>query len=72
MSAQMKDGGTNDGGEAFAALATRKESGASRFLGFFAANKKWWLMPVLVVLLFLGGLFLLSSSVAAPFIYTLF
>jgi len=56
----------------FAELAEKKESGAGRFLGFFASSKKWWLMPVLVVLLLLGGLFLLSSSVAAPFIYTLF
>jgi len=35
-------------------------------------NKKWWLIPVVVVLLGIGVLVLLSSTAAAPFIYTLF
>jgi Family of unknown function (DUF5989) len=35
-------------------------------------NKKWWLLPVLLVLVLFGILILLSSSGAAPFIYTLF
>ncbi|MCC6419603.1 MAG: hypothetical protein IT429_15320 [Gemmataceae bacterium] len=39
---------------------------------FLGQNKKWWLLPVLVVLLLFGVLFALSSSAAAPFIYTLF
>jgi len=35
-------------------------------------NKKWWLTPIIVVLLVLGALIMLSGTVAAPFIYTLF
>ena len=35
-------------------------------------NKKWWLAPIILVLLFVSALILLSGTVAAPFIYTLF
>ena len=42
------------------------------FCEFLATNKKWWLGPIVVVLLGLGGLLLLTSTAAAPFIYTLF
>jgi len=35
-------------------------------------NKKWWLIPILVVLFLVGLLVVLSSTGAAPFIYTLF
>ena len=42
------------------------------FLEFLATNKKWWLGPIVVVLLGLGALLLLTSTAAAPFIYTLF
>jgi len=39
---------------------------------FMATNKKWWLTPIVLVLLLVGALILMSSSVAAPFVYTLF
>jgi len=39
---------------------------------FLRQTKKWWLFPVLVTLLLLGTLMWLSSTAAAPFIYTLF
>ena len=42
------------------------------FLEFLATNKKWWLGPIVMVLLGLGALLLLTSTAAAPFIYTLF
>ncbi len=42
------------------------------FWEFLATNKKWWLGPIVVVLLCLGALLLLTSTAAAPFIYTLF
>jgi len=35
-------------------------------------NKKWWLWPVVIVLLLAGLFVLLSGTVFAPFIYTLF
>jgi hypothetical protein len=41
-------------------------------LGLLAHTKKWWLVPVLIVTLLIGLLVLLSGTVAAPFIYTLF
>jgi hypothetical protein len=39
---------------------------------FFCHTKKWWLLPVLVTLLLLGLLMWMSTTAAAPFIYTLF
>ncbi len=42
------------------------------FWDFLRANKKWWLLPMLLILLGLGLLTMLSSSAAAPFVYTLF
>jgi hypothetical protein len=40
--------------------------------GFMAANKKWWLTPIVLMLLLLGVLILVGGTGAAPFIYTLF
>ena len=46
---------------------------AGQLLGFFMANKRFWLVPMIVVLLLMGVLIVLAqSSVIAPFIYTLF
>ena len=42
------------------------------FCAFMSDNAKWWLMPFLLVFALLGGLVLLSTTGAAPFIYTLF
>ena len=54
-------------------LAARKRPSAiGGFFAFLSSNKKWWLLPPLVVLLLLGILLSLSSTVVAPFIYTLF
>jgi len=39
---------------------------------FLCHTKKWWLLPVLVTLLLLGLLMWMSTTAAAPFIYTLF
>jgi hypothetical protein len=41
------------------------------FIGFAAANKAWWIVPMVLVLLLLGILIATSQTVA-PFIYTLF
>jgi hypothetical protein len=40
--------------------------------GMLKANKKWWLLPIVLVIMLIGVLVLLSSTAAAPFIYTLF
>jgi hypothetical protein len=50
----------------------RRASFLSDYLYFLRNNRKWWMLPLLLVLLGLGGLVILSSSGAAPFIYTLF
>ncbi len=42
------------------------------FSAYLKENKKWWLIPIIVVFLLLGVIFLLGSTSAAPFIYTLF
>jgi hypothetical protein len=55
-----------------AAADSQGESLVSEFLSFLAHNKKWWLLPIMIVMLLLGALIFLSSTAAAPFIYTLF
>lgn len=53
-----------------------RQGGSSGFFAelgrFLWHTKKWWMIPILVVLVLFGILTLLSSSAAAPFIYTLF
>lgn len=39
---------------------------------FMKVRKKFWLAPIIIVALLLGALILFSSTVYAPFIYTLF
>ena len=59
--------------QAFEALATQKpRSAAAEFLDFMRNNKKWWLSPIILMLLLLALVLVLSSTPAAPFIYTLF
>ncbi len=55
-----------------AAAQSEGESLVGEFWAFLAQNKKWWLLPIIFVMLVLGALILLSSTAAAPFIYTLF
>jgi hypothetical protein len=54
------------------AAAYEEESILGEFWTFLKQNKKWWLMPIVIVMLLLGTLIFLSSTAAAPFIYTLF
>lgn len=56
----------------FSSAAKQKPSMAKSAGRFFLGSKKWWLMPMVIVLVLLAALFVLSSSVVAPFIYTLF
>jgi len=44
----------------------------AEFWLFLCEEKKWWLAPIIFVLLFVGGVALLTTTGAAPFIYTLF
>ncbi|MGL4462925.1 MAG: DUF5989 family protein [Planctomycetia bacterium] len=45
---------------------------AAEFYLFLKENKKWWLAPILLVLGAVGALAALSSTGAAPFIYSFF
>lgn len=45
---------------------------AKHLVAFALAHKKWWLVPMVVVSLMLAGLVALSTTPAAPFVYTLF
>jgi hypothetical protein len=55
-----------------AARRPQRTNFISEFWGFLRHSKKWWLLPIVVVLVAFGLLALLSSTAAAPFIYTLF
>jgi len=44
----------------------------AEFMHFLVHSKKWWLLPILIALVVLSVLVVLSSTAAAPFIYTLF
>ena len=44
----------------------------SEYLYLLKKTGKWWLLPMFLVLLGLGTMMILSSTAAAPFIYTLF
>ncbi len=44
----------------------------AEFLQFIVENKKWWLIPIVLSFGLIGLLAFLSSTGAAPFIYTLF
>jgi hypothetical protein len=44
----------------------------SEFILFIKENKAWWMIPIVLVLGLVGILVALSSTGAAPFIYTLF
>lgn len=55
-----------------AAQTEPRRSTAAEFWLFLRQNKKWWLLPIAIVIVLFGLLVFLSSTGAAPFIYTLF
>ena len=44
----------------------------AEFVLFLKENKKWWMAPILLVFGGLAVVAILSSTAAAPFIYSLF
>ena len=54
------------------AAQEKQGSLVAEFLGFLKKNRKFWLLPLIIVMLLLAGVLILSSTAAAPFIYTLF
>jgi len=58
---------------AFEASGEEKQvSVLGEFFSLVKHNKKYWLIPLVLILLVFSVLIILGSSVAAPFIYTLF
>lgn len=55
-----------------AARSVRPQGLLSQGWAFVWQTKKWWMMPIIITLALVGILVFLSSSAAAPFIYTLF
>ena len=65
--------GRDDDRVAFASQAQQARPGLLwEMWEFLRTNKKWWLTPIVLALLLVGVLTMLSSTAAAPFIYTLF
>jgi Family of unknown function (DUF5989) len=59
--------------ESFSRQASLERPGFfSEYLYLLRKTGKWWLLPMIVILLGLGAMMILSSTAAAPFIYTLF
>lgn len=44
----------------------------AEYFAFLKRTRKWWILPLLIIVLLFGALVILSSTGAAPFIYTLF
>jgi hypothetical protein len=64
---------SNDLGDPFLEQARRRRPLLVReFWQLLRDHKKWWLTPIVIALLVLSVFALLSTSAAAPFIYTLF
>ena len=64
---------TDDQPEDFAEQANAPQPGfLAELWEFMAANRKWWLAPIVAMLLLIGGLILMSGTAVAPFVYTLF
>ena len=62
------------GGKEFLERArkARPTSQMGEFLYLMKRTRKWWLAPIIFIFLLFGLLIILSSTGAAPFIYTLF
>jgi len=54
------------------AAQNAKPNVVREFWEFLRYNRKYWLLPILLFLLILGGLLVLSTTGAAPFIYAIF
>jgi hypothetical protein len=64
---------SNDPSDQFLKQARRSRPSLIReFWQLLRDHRKWWLAPVVIALLVLCLFALLSTSAAAPFIYTLF
>ena len=63
---------TDDRDSFLADARKRRPSLIREFWQLLRDHRKWWLTPIVIALLVLSLFALLSTSAAAPFIYTLF
>jgi hypothetical protein len=57
----------------FEAAGAGKQAGLlTELFQLLKHNKKYWMLPLLLILLGFGVLIFLSSTAAAPFLYTFF
>jgi hypothetical protein len=58
----------------FEKVASQHKGGSivGEFWFFLRQTNKWWLVPIVLILVAFGAFMLLSTTAAAPFIYTLF
>lgn len=71
----MTEDNSNDASEAseFEDLAQEQQPGLLEEIWTFMKEEKiWWMSPIILALLLVGLLVALTSTGAAPFIYTLF
>lgn len=62
-----------DDEKAFADLADQEPQSLIQEMWYLlTSDRRWWLAPIIVAFVILGGLIVLTSTGAAPFIYTLF
>lgn len=73
MSNENQPAESNESQSEFEQLSGEQQMGLmAEFWLFIKEEKKWWLTPIILVLLVVGALVALTSTGAAPFIYTLF
>jgi Family of unknown function (DUF5989) len=63
----------DDRGESkFEKVSAKNSTLLGEIIGFMLKNKKFWLLPIMLCFVLIGVVALLSTTAAAPFIYTFF
>jgi hypothetical protein len=61
------------GDDDFAHSASLSRPGLlAEMVQYVTSSRKWWVVPVIIALAAAGAMIALGSSVAAPFVYTVF
>jgi hypothetical protein len=65
-------GTSGEGQSRFEKVTDKNASLGREIWTYMGQNKKWWLLPVLIVFAGITAMVLLTSTAAAPFVYTFF
>lgn len=63
---------SDQGASKFEKVSGKNSSLLGEIIGFMSQNKKFWLLPIMICFVLIGVVALLSTTAAAPFIYTFF